>query len=339
MRPGRLVIAAGWAVVLGGGAGALATAAGRRARRLGLPAVIAQAIVPWSALAAWPVIAIAALGGRRRHGLVATGAAVGAAGIAIAVRTAGSATPSVRPDGGQALSIVHANLLYRNTRLARSVPMLRELPADVLAFVEYTPAHAAVLAAGLGDLYPYRLDHADPGAHGIALWSRHPMREVPAVALGHERVTGDVTMRDGRTIRILAVHPISPPHTVGRWRTELAVLAREPPPIDRPAVMIGDFNASWNHPELRAVMATGWRSAHRDRGRGLSASWPNHRIVPPFVRLDHALVNDHLSVVAVDDFTVAGSDHRGLIVTVSATPLPVPTPPPAPSPGARRATP
>ena len=37
---------------------------------------------------------------------------------------------------------------------------------------------------------------------------------------------------------------------------------------------------------------------------------------PPFVRLDHALVNDGLAVLDVDDFDVPGSDHRGLVVTV-----------------------
>jgi endonuclease/exonuclease/phosphatase (EEP) superfamily protein YafD len=195
--------------------------------------------------------------------------------------------------------------------------VLRNLDADVLTFCEYTPAHADILVAGLAERYPHRIDRPGPVAHGSALWSRFPLTEVCARPLQHERITADVTTPHGFTVRVLVVHPVSPPTKVGTWRAELALLAAESPPADRPAVMIGDFNASWNHPELRAIVASGWRSAHRDWGRGLSPSWPADRWYPPFVRIDHALVNDQVSVVAIEDFGLPGSDHRGLVVTVA----------------------
>jgi endonuclease/exonuclease/phosphatase family metal-dependent hydrolase len=40
--------------------------------------------------------------------------------------------------------------------------------------------------------------------------------------------------------------------------------------------------------------------------------------VPPFTRLDHALVNDELVVRDVRNVVVPGSDHLGLVVTVVA---------------------
>jgi endonuclease/exonuclease/phosphatase (EEP) superfamily protein YafD len=81
--------------------------------------------------------------------------------------------------------------------------------------------------------------------------------------------------------------------------------------------MTGDFNASWWHPEFRNVLASGWRDVHQVVGRGLSTSWPVDRFVlPPFIRLDHALVNDGLVVERVTNLDIPGSDHGGLIVSV-----------------------
>ncbi len=86
----------------------------------------------------------------------------------------------------------------------------------------------------------------------------------------------------------------------------------------RPAVMTGDFNAAWWHPEFRAILANGWRDVHHTVGRGLSGSWPVDRLLTPrFIRLDHALVNDGLVVGHVADVDIPGSDHLGLLVSVS----------------------
>jgi endonuclease/exonuclease/phosphatase (EEP) superfamily protein YafD len=87
--------------------------------------------------------------------------------------------------------------------------------------------------------------------------------------------------------------------------------------------MTGDFNASWWNPEFRGVLRDGgWRDAHQVVGHGLSCSWPTEkwhavfRLHPPFVRIDHALVNDGLVVLDAENFHVPGSDHLGLVVTV-----------------------
>ena len=35
------------------------------------------------------------------------------------------------------------------------------------------------------------------------------------------------------------------------------------------------------------------------------------------MRLDHAVVNDRVGVVAVHDYTVPGSDHRGFLTVLA----------------------
>ena len=105
-------------------------------------------------------------------------------------------------------------------------------------------------------------------------------------------------------------------HGYGEWAATSRELGDVRSP--EPAIMTGDFNAAWWHPELRRLMrAGGWRDAHQVVGHGLSCSWPTDRwhpafkVHPPFVRLDHALVNDGLASSAPTDFHVPGSDHLG----------------------------
>ena len=119
---------------------------------------------------------------------------------------------------------------------------------------------------------------------------------------------------------MIVLHTQSPIDHHGQWQRDLRRLADVT--VDRPALMTGDYNASWWHPEFRRLLAAGWRDAHVEAGRGLSCSWPTAQFHPlfhahpAFVRLDHALVNDGLAVLGASDFEVPGSDHLGLVVTV-----------------------
>ena len=121
---------------------------------------------------------------------------------------------------------------------------------------------------------------------------------------------------------LFVVHLPSPMASLGEWRDELGRLALLVT-AGAPAIVIGDFNASYWHPEFRDVLDAGWRDAHQMTRRGFSSSWPTDIApMPPFVRIDHALVNDGLVVTNVDDIDVPGSDHRGLLVDVAvAVPL------------------
>ena len=115
---------------------------------------------------------------------------------------------------------------------------------------------------------------------------------------------------------MITIHTVSPMHGYSEWFADLEHLAEVTTSV--PAVMTGDFNASWWHPELRRLMAAGgWRDAHQVVGRGLSCSWPTDRwhpafkVHPPFVRLDHALVNDGLRVLGATGLRRAGQRPPG----------------------------
>ncbi|MBG7605787.1 MAG: endonuclease/exonuclease/phosphatase family protein, partial [Actinobacteria bacterium] len=70
---------------------------------------------------------------------------------------------------------------------------------------------------------------------------------------------------------------------------------------------------------FRDLLKTKYVDAHIAAGRGFSASWPTGSLIPPFVRLDHALTTAGLVSTDVNDFDIPGSDHRGFVVTVAPT--------------------
>jgi hypothetical protein len=54
-------------------------------------------------------------------------------------------------------------------------------------------------------------------------------------------------------------------------------------------------------------------------GRGFSTSWPVAWDLPPFVRLDHALLRPGVVPTGVRELHVPGSDHRGLVADLALT--------------------
>ncbi len=278
-----------------------------------------RSLMPWAALSALPLAARAGTAGHRR--LAVASGAVGLAGAAmVAPVLLRRRQPDVDPAAAP-LTIVHCNLLHVNRRIGAVGPALAPLDADVVTFSEVTRAHATKL--GQSDLiatYPYRIELPARGGSGTALWSRYPVTEQMTTRTKHHTVVADVAAPGG-TVRVIVVHTQSPIVHHHQWETDLDQLGGLV--VAGPAVMTGDFNASWWHPELRRLMHRGhWRDAHIERGRGLSCSWPTdqwHAVFrwhPPFVRLDHALANADVAVLDVRNFDIPGSDHRGLVVTV-----------------------
>ena len=125
-------------------------------------------------------------------------------------------------------------------------------------------------------------------------------------------------------IRVVAMHVPTPLISFEGWQGDLATAARIGSDATSPTLVVGDFNASYWHPDFRELLDAGLVDAHIAHGKGFSASWPTDKIVPAFVRLDHALTTDGLVSTDVADFEIPGSDHRGFVVTVAPTPRAMP---------------
>ena len=280
--------------------------------------VALQTLTPYVVLPAFPIAALALVA--RRWTLAGTAAAVAVVLVALCWPLLFPPDQPAVAAGATPLRVFHGNLLYSNPRPDDIPDAVASLDADVLTFTEYTAEHSAIfLASPLAGEYPFRIEYPEPGAGGSAIWSRYPLAEIDTPDSRFRSSAAVVESPD--PVTLFVVHPPSPMVSLGEWRDELDLLKALGKGA-APVMMIGDFNASYWHPEFRRVLDAGWRDAHQVTGHGFATSWPaDIGPVPAFVRIDHALVNDGLVVVAVVDIDVPGSDHRGLLVDVAAADL------------------
>jgi endonuclease/exonuclease/phosphatase (EEP) superfamily protein YafD len=213
-------------------------------------------------------------------------------------------------------TVAFGNLLSRNRVPDEVVQAMADSAADVLVLVEFTPWMRDTLHAICGDRYPHRFESPLPNPAGIGVWSRLPFERTELLTTV-DRPTIDVDLRtDAGTVRLLALHTITPTLDAPGWVAEIAALGAVADGPS-PTLIVGDFNAARWHPTFRSLLAAGWRSAHEAVGQGWSPSWPAaHYPLPIFVRVDHALARG-LSAVDVRDFDLPGSDHRGFVAGFS----------------------
>lgn len=283
-------------------------------------AYVAQSFTPYVLLAAAPLTVVAAVRRRWRLAGVNIGVAVAVLWLLQPVVFAPD-RPEVTPDA-PSFTLLAANVLYTNPRMADAAAQLLAVDADVMAFTEYTSELAVRLdQLGAFDEYPYRKASPSLRRSGLALYSRYPILSSEVVPIGTQDGLEATLVVQGTAVRVIVVHPIPGVDraALASWRRDLQVyddVAHAPGP---PTVLVGDFNSSRFHPAFRHLL-DGLTDAHEQAGATWSMSWPNDRIVPPFVRLDHALLDELIVATSVDEVDVAGSDHRAFEVSLSVLP-------------------
>jgi endonuclease/exonuclease/phosphatase (EEP) superfamily protein YafD len=223
--------------------------------------------------------------------------------------------PAPDPNGTE-VSVAAVNLLFSNPVVFDAADDLLIRNADVILFTEYTAEHQAELRTHpIATSYPHKVERSGQFASGIALWSKYPLAENQRPATVHS--TLDILM-DGPDgpLRLFGVHPPTPIFTFDGWITDVETFGALRSAATEPTLIIGDFNASYWHPVFRDLLRRGLSDAHTTHGQGFSNSWPTDKFFPAFVRLDHALTANGLVSTSVQDFTVAGSDHLGFVVSV-----------------------
>lgn len=220
------------------------------------------------------------------------------------------------------LRVAHSNLLHTNTTPAQAFADVFSTNADVIAFSEMT-AHLCAQADQhlLALNWPHRLHDLCDGPRGIALWSKTPLSE-SSIEKMHDcnAAVATVHISHDVRVRIMAIHPMAP---VSRqktrdWEPSLRAIGASLTESSCPAIAIGDYNATHWHPPMRELYKRGLHSAHLRLGRFLASTFPVGRRLRPFIGLDHALVTEEITVHQITHIRVSGSDHRGIVVDVSA---------------------
>jgi endonuclease/exonuclease/phosphatase family metal-dependent hydrolase len=263
-------------------------------------AVVAVVVLAW-ALRRWAALAVVGVL------LVAQSVTVGPAYIG----------DGQVPAHSTVLRVMTANLYFGTADVAQVAALVRDRRVDVLALEELSPdAVARLEQAGLRTELPYAIDHSALGAAGTGLWSRLPMTEVAAAPAGFNVAAADLVLGNGR-IRVRAFHPVTPLPTAARWRRSYAVMrAQIQDDRDVATLLLGDFNATVHHRELRHLMGTRWRDAAEADGAGLVRTWSPHSRVPALLDLDHVLIDRGMTVGSFATVPIHGSDHHAVIVAV-----------------------
>ena len=284
--------------------------------------LVALAALSSQLMALAPVAGVLFGVGRRRGGAAAAGLLTVAAAVTV--------LPTYVPDGGSAggarLAVLTANLRLGDADPASVVDAARAERADVLLLQELTPAERGRLAdAGLDDLLPYSLVDAGRGADGVGLWSRYPLAdEQHHGGLVFAAVSARLQLGAGRpSPTVLTVHMPGPwPQPAADWVHDIthlpALLGEVAADADAHGSTVlvgGDFNATYGNAQFRALLAGGFADAAEQTGAAWTATYPSGYGIPPLIGIDHVLLRE-ARASDVGTVTVAGSDHRGLVVRV-----------------------
>jgi endonuclease/exonuclease/phosphatase family metal-dependent hydrolase len=177
---------------------------------------------------------------------------------------------------------------------------------------------AGLRAAGLEELLPYSSLAAEAGSTGSGLYSRFPVTAAGAHRNGggFMQAYGTIQPPGSDPLIVESAHP-NAPYAVSAlpdWREDLLKQPHADP--DGPArILLGDFNATLDHAELRDLISHGYRDAAVAVGKGLAPTWGFYygpRRLPP-VTLDHVLVDTRIGVREVQVHRVPETDHRAVL--------------------------
>ena len=271
--------------------------------------VPAVSFTPFVAATAWiPVVVALAL--RRRAAALVAVAAAAALVLAVAPRVLDGPEPALA--NGRALHVLTVNLAYGNADPRTVVALADRYDADLVSLQEMTPGAAAALdRAGFAGRYPHRVLDPRAGAQGSGLLARHPLTD-PAWPRGPRMAMPEATLHvpGAAPVRVKAIHPVAPlGDDIAVWRDAMRGLPRATPDGGL-RMLVGDFNATLDHDELRELLASGYVDAADAVGGGLHGTYPARRRVR--IAIDHVLVDRRARVTDARVHHVPGSDHRAV---------------------------
>jgi endonuclease/exonuclease/phosphatase (EEP) superfamily protein YafD len=223
----------------------------------------------------------------------------------------------VTPSDAPALKLVCFNVLFNNTRTGLTLKWLKEVDADVIIFLESSPAWEQGMRP-LRETHPHGDAYPASDCSGLSIYSRLPLTEVHLLDYGRDTMPGlsSVVEWAGKKVRLVAVHPLPPTGSkqLSMMGVQLDDVARRVRNSDdMPSIVTGDFNCTpWARPmrDLQKNSGLGYRSAQ--------PTWrPTWRVGHPLcLAIDHTLCTEELFIESREIGPDLGSDHRPQVVVL-----------------------
>lgn len=240
--------------------------------------------------------------------------------------------PGVLPGAVAAeVKIMSLNAKRGQADAAAVVRLVRENGISLLALQELSPDLEKRLdAEGLGTLLPHRASRPLDGVGGSGVYAARPLVPldpltgtaffIPTLRLELEAAGQPVELA------VSNVHTQAPVDgQAALWRSDLAAvgaLAARPGNL----LLLGDFNATFDHAEFRELLAGGAGRAATARSLvdvGVAArarlvpTWPKDGQLLPGVVIDHIVTSPELGSSGYSVQAVAGTDHAAVLATLS----------------------
>lgn len=269
--------------------------------------------VPWLLLAA--IGAVIILAATRRW--ISTVLAVILFGVGIWTQMP-LLTAADKPDG-ERITVVQANIALGKGDVDDVVAQVRSTGAELLTIEEITSeALARLQQTELASMLPYEFVVPGKGGVGTGIFSRFPLRNTAELnGFGLGNVRADVDLPGAPSTTVYAVHPIPPyPGDPSRWVDEMKRLRETVHSTAADQVIAsGDFNATWDHAQYRALLDNGFRDATEQAGGKWKMTYPADRSYPPMIAIDH-VISRGFTAVELNTFGIGDGDHRGLVVSL-----------------------
>jgi hypothetical protein len=252
-------------------------------------------------------------------GLAAAGVAAGLAlHLAWFAPMISGANPPPR-EGAEPLRVMVANLYLGAADGAAVVRTASREDVDVLVVHEVTPGLLATMErAGVDGLFGHRAGRAGRTGEGTMVFADTRLGD--ATRLPTRWGSWQVSTDD---FTLFAVHPHAPTD-IAIWRRDHHVIRTAVATV-QPDLVVGDFNATPDHPPMRALAEAGYRSATELANEGWQPTWPAAAgasvlglSVPNVVQIDDVLVGPTFAAVGTHTVDIPGSDHRALVAEVAA---------------------
>lgn len=214
--------------------------------------------------------------------------------------------------------VLLANILKRNQSYERVRGLIRSHDPDFVALIEVSQTWMHELEC-LRSEYPFSKSAPRTDDYGLALFSRHPIKQAEIQYFGDTDRPTIVAQLDlaGKSILLVIPHP-SPPksqHDAILRNRQLSEIAKYIANHNGPKFLIGDLNITPWSPYFRDLLDQG-RLLESRKGFGLQPTWPT-TIPVLYIPIDHILVSPEIQVHNHQLGPRIGSDHRPVIVDFS----------------------
>ncbi len=233
--------------------------------------------------------------------------------------------PATGHPGDASFRLAISNVLMENDRYDLWRAVIDEAGPDIVVALEVDEKWMSALAP-LRRTHPHLAERVQDNYYGMAVFSRLPLEGTEVRYLvdgGTPSIRTTVRLRDGRTVRLHALHP-KPPEPLRNQDSrprdaELVLVAKEiAAAAPAPTVVCGDLNdVAWSDTTRTFLRLSGLLDPRV--GRGLFNTFNAGNPIFRFP-LDHVFHSNHFKLFRLRRLPKVGSDHFPVLIELNLEP-------------------